>query len=227
MKPSRERKATDEAIASASAIEKILFGNANPSMSVCESLKKGDNTDMLKLHMENVGLGGTAILVPLGTLLGINGKGTTDALPEFTGTTGLYQDDAQAVPVNNLLNIDDNFGNGGKFIQDLNERFFVRPVLINGFEVITPDNALGLSQRKNALTLVDYPWQMEDARSRKGTFVRQYTEITSAQILEKPIVLGMDKGIVYQLNTGAEVDINIRFGAIDSTVFTPVDCGCE
>lgn len=218
-------KATNIAIASASAIEKTLFANQNVGMSVCESLKKADHTKMLKLRMKNVGAGGTSVLVPFGTLLGINGKTTNDALPEFTGTTGLYQDDAQAIPVNNLLNIDDNFGNGSKFIQDMNERFFVRPALITGFEVITPNDALGLTQRAKTLTLVDYPAQLEDAKSNKGTFVRQFTEITSAQILEKSIVFGMDKGAVYELLSGSEVFINIYFGAVDSPVFTPL-CDC-
>ena len=219
-------RATNEAIASATAIEKILFQNQDASMTVCESLRKGDSPNMLKVSITNVGAGGTSVLIPFGTLLGINGKGTTDALPEFTGTTGLFQDDAQAVPVNNLLNIDDNFGNGAKFLQDMNTRFFSRPVLITGFEVITPDTALGLSQRAKPLTLVDYPAQFEDSRGKKGTFVRQFTEITSAQILEKPVVFGMDKGAVYELLDGSTVDINIHFGAVDSPNFAPTDCGC-
>lgn len=208
-------KSTPEtiAVASASAITSLLAKGVTTSHCTNEDFEKNTGAKVIKLQISNAAV--SDVYIPFGTLLGINGGTTTTIFPQYTGANGLF---------GNLASITDNIATSAPYIQDLNKMIFSRPLVVSGFEVITDDDALGIEQRKETLTLIDYPAQVEDSKAKKGDFISTYVEVTSAQVLSSPVTFGMLKGGVYKMLALSSVYINITIGAIDTPNFVVKDC---
>jgi len=200
---------------------KTLENNQVTCVTAPETLDGQSNgCSVLKVSITNNDA--SDVIIPFGTLLGLdNSTSAAFVFPNIAGAGQPWVYDAAIAP-----NMVDNLGASTPMLRDLNRLFIARPVVVKGFEVVTADTALGLSQRKETLTIVDYPLQFEDSRSKKGNFVPQFTEVTSSQILSKPISFGMNKGAYYKVLAGATININIFIGAHDTPSYSVQDCDC-
>lgn len=211
-KPNATKEIVGKRIASSEAIVRTLDNSRVDVSATYDSLTKDGGCTLLKLKLKNNNA--VDVNVPFGTLMGLDSSASAKVVfPSIAGAVDFAYD----AVINPLM--DDNYGAGLTMLKDLNLVWLSKPVIVSGFEVITANTALGLDQRSEPLTLIDYPTQFEDSKSKKGTFVAQFTEITSAQVLDKPIVFGTFKGAIYKVKAGAEVFINIYIGAQDVNNF--------
>lgn len=147
---------------------------------------------------------GKDVNIVLGTPLGVDSE--RDLVPYVVPNS--YLDE--------LANISDNQGAGAKFLQLINKRLLRHPALISSIEIITPNNASGQAQRTESLKHIIVPYNSaNDTNSFTGAFVPQFTEYTASELLNKPLVIGEFRGLIYKLKYNVQVNINIRLASVD------------
>ena len=123
-----------------------------------------------------------------------------------------------------LADLVDNQGANATFLQALNKRLLRHALYVAQVEVITPDNALGQSQRAENITRMVIPLNsVTDSCVRAGAFVPQYTEYTGTLMFgEEGVVISDFHGFFYKLLAGSQVSMNFYLQAIDTPVFKNV-----
>ncbi len=165
------------------------------------------NSKMITLSVTNTGGASTLIF---GTPAGIADEYT--AVPYAAGL-----DDIMFL---NLATLADNQGANLPFLQLLNKRFVRTPIFVSHIEVITPNTALGNSQKSESVSRFVVPYNSaSDSQVISGAFVPQFTEYTAVTLLDAGIVLGEFSGFAYKLLENSQVKINIHIAAIDSNTF--------
>lgn len=150
------------------------------------------------------------INIPFGTPMGINGE--YPAVPLSSSFPELI--------FANLASVTDNQGASVPFYQLLNKRFVRTPIFVSHIEVITPNTALGNSQKAEQVTRISVPYNSTlDSCASAGNFIPQFTEYTAVTILDAGCCIGEFSGFVYKLLAGSSVKLNIHIAAIDSNTF--------
>ena len=163
-----------------------------------------------------------AVAIPFGTPLGSAVEqawypNLQPALLASAGSSPWY--DAIALPL-----LEDNQGASLTFLQAINARLVRHALYISQIEVITPNNALGESQRAENIRRIVIPYNsVNDSCIKTGKFVPQFTEYTATTMLdERGIVLGDFHGMLWNLLAGAEASLNIYIQAMDTACFKTV-----
>jgi hypothetical protein len=165
------------------------------------------NSKLITLELVNAGGPSTIIL---GTPAGISAEYT--AVPYAAGIANIM--------FLNLATLADNQGLGLPFLQLLNKRFVRTPIFVSHIEVITPNTALGNSQKAESVKRFVVPYNSAtDGQVISGAYVPQFTEYTAVTLLDAGIVLGEFSGFAYRLLENSSAKINIHIAAIDSNTF--------
>lgn len=131
-----------------------------------------------------------------------------------------YATTLPAIMFTGLADLTDNQGASIPFLQLLNKRFVRKPVYVSHIEVITPDTALGNSQKSESVNRFLVPYNSAtDTGSVSGSFIPQYTQYTAVAILDKGIILGEFSGFSYKLLPLSSVKLNIYIASIDTPTF--------
>ncbi len=164
------------------------------------------NSDKITLTLANANAGTTYDMV-FGTPVGI--------ATEYTAVP--YATTLPDIMFTGLADLTDNQGASIPFLQLLNKRFVRKPVYVSHIEVITPDTALGNSQKSEGVNRFIIPYNSAtDTGSVVGSFIPQYTEYTAVALLDTGIILGEFSGFSYKLLPSSSVKMNIYLAALKS-----------
>lgn len=167
------------------------------------------NSKVITLEVSNANVGVDYDLV-FGTPVGI---GSEYASVPYASTLA-------NIMFGGLADLSDQQGASIPFLQLLNKRFVRKPVYVSHIEVITPNTALGNSQKSESVNRFIVPYNsVTDTGSVSGSFIPQYTEYTGVSLLDRGIVLGEFSGFSYKLLASSTVKLNIYLASIDTPTF--------
>ena len=182
-----------------------VFNKQKKAIIVDEmTINGGEQSSIVTIPLTNSG--GSDLTLVLGTPL---------------GSVSEYQnEELYSVITNHFLdNLDNLTADSVKRIINMNERMLRHPYLIGQIEVVTTDDATGVSQRSQKITELFVPANTIDSVRKGGAYVPQNTFITGASLLNKAKTFGEFYGIAYVIKAGATVNFNFYLGGIDTPQF--------
>lgn len=166
-----------------------------------------ENSQIFQLEIVNTG--GASNLV-FGTPIGIADE--YDAVPQSTSITDIMFDF--------LATLADQGGAGLPTLQLFNKRAVRHALYISHIEVITPNTALGNSQKSQAVRKFIVPINFfYDSSAVQGAFIPQFTEYTAVTLLNEGAICGEYCGFIYKVLENSSFNMNIHIAAVDSATF--------